>query len=123
MNPLTARLIAGAALVLLILAVVIGGPAACSKINSMRAQHRLDTAQGEALSNSAADAVNTQGSANARERSSDDLTAANRKDILNAQGADAAVNPAVRDAGLASLCGRKSYSNSERCKLLRAPAK
>ena len=37
------------------------------------------------------------------------------KEIRNAKGADAPVDPAVRDAGLASLCRRAAYRSSERC--------
>jgi flagellar biosynthesis/type III secretory pathway M-ring protein FliF/YscJ len=111
-------LILAAALVLLVIAGVLIGPAACNRIRSMGAQHRLEQGQNEALANSAADAINTQGAASVREQNSEELTRSNEKEIRNADGANNAVNPAVRDAGLRSLCRRAAYRDSPRCLVL-----
>ena len=107
-------------IVALLVTIVIAAPAACNKIRSMGAQSRVDKGQIEALSNSAVDAIGTQGASAARERASQTLTRANEKEIRNAKGADAQVDPAVRDAGLRSLCRRAAYRDSERCRLLAA---
>lgn len=82
---------------------------------------RLEHAQGTATIESAKDAIATQGTATANEQASEQLTESNDKEIRNAKGADAAVDPAVRDAGLASLCRRPAYKSSQRCLHL-APA-
>lgn len=82
---------------------------------------RLDHAQTTATVESAKDAIATQGAATANEQASEELTQSNDKEIRNAKGADAAVDPAVRDAGLASLCRRPAYKSSQRCLHL-APA-
>jgi len=122
MTRLTARLIGLAVLVALVLGVVTLGPAACSKIRSLRAQNRVTQGQLTAAGESGADAVTTTGNVSAAERSPEDLTRTNEKEIRNAPGANDAVNPAVRDAGLRSLCRRSAYRDSERCRLLEAPA-
>lgn len=88
------------------------------KSRAQGAQARVDHAQTAAMTNSAADAVNTAGAAADRETQSEDLTRSNQQEIRNAQGANDPVNPAVRDAGLRSLCRRAAYRGSERCRLL-----
>lgn len=120
---LGAKAIAVIAVALLLVAFLLFGPAACRKYQSMRAQNRLNTEQTGALANSAADAVKTQGEANKRETDSEATTRENEKEIRNAEGASDAVNPAVRDAGIRSLCKRPAYRDSERCKLFNAPSR
>lgn len=112
-----------AALVLVVVAVLIllWGPAACQKIRSLTAQGRMDKEQSGAFHNSAADAVGTQGEANKRESESEATTRSNERTIRDAEGANDAVNPAVRDAGFASLCKRASFRNSPTGRL-RCPA-
>lgn len=92
----------------------------CRQARQQAAQSRVDKGQNKALSDSAKDAIAVQGAASARERANDDLTRSNEEDIRNAKGADAAVDPAVRDAALRSLCRRAAYRDGERCRLLRA---
>ncbi len=102
------------------LALVIGTAVfmtQCQKGRNEAAQAKVDRSQADAFTNSAADAVNTQGAANARETESDALTRSNERTIRDAQGSTDKVNPAVRDAGLDSLCKRPSYRDSERCRL------
>lgn len=115
------KLIGLAILAAVILLLALWGPAACQKMRSQQAQSKLDRAQSDAFQNSAGDAVNTQSAVNQREREAEDLTRANDKEIRNAEGAGDRVNPGVRDAGLQSLCRRKAYRDSERCRVLRAP--
>ncbi len=108
---------------LVVLAVICFSiPTCISKWRSQGAQGRLERGQAGAFTNSAADAVNTQGAANAREADSEALTRSNEGIIRNAQGSTDPVNPAVRDAGLDSLCRRPSYRDSKRCRMRRAPA-
>jgi hypothetical protein len=82
---------------------------------SPKAEARLSRNQAEAAAESGSDAVNTVGVAGEREAASADLTRANEKDIRDAEGADATVAAPVRDAGIASLCKRRSYSRDPRC--------
>lgn len=91
----------------------------CQKDAQTAAEVGLAKGQQGAQTNSATDAVTTQGAANRRERESEDLTRANEREIRNAKGADAAVDAAVRDAGLLALCRRAAYRDTERCRLLR----
>lgn len=118
MNPIfTARMIGAILVAALVIIMLTAGPAACNKIRSMGAQAKVNSAQSNAFVNSAGDAVETIGNANSRERSSDDLTATNSKEIHDAPGAKVQVNPAADAAGLRSLCRRAAYRHSERCQL------
>jgi Flp pilus assembly protein TadB len=92
----------------------------CSQNRQRAAQSKVDRSQGDAFQNSAGDAVNTIGTANRREGESEALTRQNEKEIRDAEGASQSVNPAVRDAGLRSLCRRAAYRDSERCRLFNA---
>lgn len=115
-------IILGAVIAGLVLFLALWGPAACQKMRSQQAQGKLDRAQSGAFQNSAADAIDTQGKANERERQSEDVGRANREDIRNAKGSDAAVDPAARDAGFRSLCKRPSFRATEQGKLRCPPA-
>lgn len=79
------------------------------------AQGRVDKNQTKAAQASATDAVATVGSAVSNEAASANLTRTNELEIRNAKGADAAVDPAVRDAGLASLCKRAASQHDPKC--------
>jgi Flp pilus assembly protein TadB len=85
---------------------------------SRAAQSRVEASQAAAASNSAADAVNTVAASGEREAASEALTRSNERDIRNAQGSTASVDPAVRDAGLRALCMRRAYSSDARCRVL-----
>lgn len=108
----------GAKLILTVIAAValllaiLFGPAACQRIRSLTAQSKVDDAQHSALKNSAADAINTTGGVATNQAASEDTTRQNERDIRDAKGADQGVDPAVRDAGFASLCKRASFRNS-----------
>jgi ABC-type protease/lipase transport system fused ATPase/permease subunit len=118
-SDLTARtvfFIAGVVVLILAAAFTVRS---CDKRHSQAAQSRLDAAQGGAQANSAADAVNTVAASGEAQAASEELTRQNEKEIRDAKGSDAAVDPAVRDAGIRSLCKRSAYRDSERCKLLK----
>jgi hypothetical protein len=103
--------------------VLLGGPAACRKLHGEAARARLGEAQASAAGRSGEDAVATVGAAAARERRSDTMTSDNEREIRNAPGADASIDPAVRDAGLGGLCRRPAYRDDQRCRLRRAAAR
>lgn len=91
----------------------------CDKRRNEKAQSKVDAAQSEAATNSAADAINTVSEAGQREASSEDLTRQNERDIRAAPGAGDRVNAGVNAAGLQALCRRDAYRNTQRCKIFR----
>lgn len=106
------KLIGALALVIAILLLVTCGPAACNAIRSLTAQTKVNDAQHNAFTTSAGDAVSTQGNVASNASASEDITRSNEKAIRDANGADAQIDPAVRDAGFASLCKRPSFRNN-----------
>ncbi len=121
MIPISSGVRIGAAIgiLALILLVIFAGPAACNKIRSMGAQHRMDAEQGSAFRNSAVEAINAQGAVNDRATQGEAVGRANAEDIRHAQGAANPVTPASRDAAFASLCKRPAFrldpANRLRC--------
>ena len=107
----------------LILLLLVAGPAACRKLHTDQARARLGEEQARAASNSGADAVATVAAAGHREQQSDGITTINDEEIRHAQGANAPIDPAVRDAGLGSLCRRVAYRDSEQCRMRKPAAK
>ena len=102
------------------LLIALAGPAACRKLAGEAARARLGEASAKAASRNGKDAVATVVTAARREQPSGELTQSNEKEIRNAQGADARLDPAVRNAGLGSLCRRAAYRDDERCRMRRA---
>lgn len=115
------KVIAGLVLVLIILGTLYY----CSgqRARQQAAQSKVDRGQGAAFQNSAADAIQTQSGVNENQAASEDLTRSNRDDILKAEGAGDAVNAAVRDAGLRSLCRRAASRNDPRCRVQPTPSR
>lgn len=89
----------------------------CDKRRSQAAQERVEDAQASAATNSAADAIGTVSRSGEATAASEQMTRDNERNIRNAQGANDAVNPAVRDAGRNALCLRDAYRNHPDCKL------
>jgi Flp pilus assembly protein TadB len=110
------------ALVCLVILLLIGGVAYWRHVHAEKTAARVEAAQSGATIESAKDAIGVQSNVAANEQAAADLTRSNEKEIRDAKGADQAVDPAVRDAGLASLCRRPSYHNSRRCQLRQPPA-
>jgi hypothetical protein len=102
-------------LIVLVAAVLALGALYGAITAKPKAEARLATNQVQAAQQNGADAVNVVGQAGEREAASDDLTRSNDKEIRNAQGADAPVAAAARNAGLASLCRRASYQRDPKC--------
>lgn len=113
MTTQIAAIIALAVLAVLILTI---GPAACQKIRSMAAQGRVERSQADAASNSSADAIGAVAASGEASAASEAITRDNERRIREAQGSDAPVNPAARDAGITALCRRQAYANDPRCK-------
>jgi hypothetical protein len=118
MPRVTTQLAIMVAIVVLAAIVVFAGPAACNKMRSMAAQGRVQHSQGEAHANSAADAVGTVAASGEASAASEELTRSNEKDIRNAKGSNAAVDPAARDAGIRAICLRNASRDDPKCKLL-----
>lgn len=89
---------------------------------SAKVERDLNRNQAGAALESGKDAVGAVGSAGERAAAGDQLTQENRNAIQNAPGADAPVDPGVRDAGLRSLCKRAAYRERPEC-LQHAPAR
>lgn len=97
---------------LLIAALGIGK---CTYDSRQRTAIGVAKRQTSAATQSGADAVDTVGRSQSVERAADEMTRENDDAIRFAPGADAPVDPAVRDAGLAGLCRRASYRNDPKC--------
>lgn len=87
----------------------------CSAARTAGTEAKLATGQAGAAIQSGADAVDTIGNTQANEAAADITTKENDDEIRNAPGASAPVDPAVRDAGLRSLCRRASYRSNPQC--------
>lgn len=119
LSKLVTTIIGGLALVVLVLAILwLDG---CEKRRSMGAQQRVEQGQAGAASNSARDAVTTQGQVNANEQASADLGRSNEKEIRDAEGSDQPVSNAANVAGRASLCRRAAYRNRPECRVFFSP--
>ena len=94
----------------------------CTSARQASTEANLATSAGEASVGNGKDAVNSISGAAARTADTDKTTLENADAIRNAEGADAPVNPAVRNAGLDSLCRRAAYRCTEQC-LQRAAAR
>lgn len=107
------RLLLGAVVVLVIAGLLV--LKSCNDARSAKTQAKLSTGQAGAAIDSGKDAVNTLGNRTAADDAGDTITKENSDAIHNAQGADAPVTPAVRDAGLASLCRRAAHKRDPKC--------
>lgn len=79
------------------------------------AEARLATSQGQAVTESAKDAIRATGAVSARSEAEDSITRDNDHAIRQADGADAPVSRAVNDAGIAGLCKRRAYRCNPKC--------
>lgn len=114
-----ARLLAGLAVFCLLAALVTLNR--CSAARTAHTEATLATSQADAAQKSGTDAVETTGNVMGNEAATDRVTKENDDAIQNAQGASAPVAAPVRDAGLRSLCRRRSYHSDPKC-LQYAPA-
>lgn len=121
LSKVAVRIIAAVALLVLVLGLM--QVRSCTMARQQAAQSKVDRGQAGAARESAKDAIGTITDVQGNQSAGDDLTRSNEKEIRDAQGADAAVDPAVRDAGLRALCSRPAYRDNERCRLFRASAR
>lgn len=105
--------------VILLLALAMGavwwGYSTFASGKSAKAEAKLGREQTGAAIASGADAVDTVAGVNAGEADSDTLTRSNERDIRNAPGAAAPVDPAAAAAGKRSLCKRAAYRERPEC--------
>ncbi len=80
-----------------------------------KAETRLATGQAAAALASGQDAGNAIGNRMDSDATTDTITRENDHAIRTAPGADAPVDPALRDAGLAGLCRRAAYRGDPKC--------
>lgn len=119
LSRLVTLIIAALAVLALILAILwLDG---CEERRSIGAQQKVERSQGEAQSNSARDAIATQGQVNANEQASADVGRANEKEIRDAEGSNQAVSGPANAAGRASLCRRAAYRDRPECRVFFAP--
>lgn len=102
-------------LVGLLAAAILFGVTQCNSARQANTKAELGEGQAEVAGENAEDAIGTVGGVAGRAGEGDDLTRSNANEIENAEGSDEPVNPAVRDAGLDSLCRRASYRDVEEC--------
>lgn len=104
-------------LALAVIALIAGifAVRSCQSAQTASTREKLSTGQAGAAIASGQDSVNTIGNRMDADAATDTITRENDDAIRNAKGADAPVDPAVRDAGLASLCRRASYSGNPKC--------
>lgn len=102
---------------LMLAAALIFGTGQCSKRKSLEAQSKLDKAQTGAVIESGMDASNVQAGIATNDTATADLGRQNEKEIRDAKGSDAVVDPAAHAAGLRALCRRKAYSNRPECRV------
>jgi Flp pilus assembly protein TadB len=114
------RAIVLAAIAVILVLAITFGVHSCDVRRSKAAQSRVERSQAAAASNSAADAVNAVAASGEAAAASEQLTRSNEKDIRNAQGSTAPVDPAARDAGLRALCLRRAYRDDPKCRVQRA---
>ena len=80
-----------------------------------KVETRLATGQAGAALASGRDAANTIGNRMEADAGTDTVTRENDHAIRTAPGADAPVDPALRDAALRGLCRRAAYRHDVKC--------
>lgn len=82
------------------------------------AQARVDAKAAEAYATSAGEAVNAVAAAAGREAALKDIVTEAAKEIANAEGSNAPIPPAARDAALRSACRLPNYKHHPACTAL-----
>ena len=110
-NLVKLSLVAAAALIVLALL----GWHEWRAMRTAKVETRLATGQAGAALASGRDAANTIGNRMEADASTDTVTRENDHAIRTAPGADASVDPALRDAALRGLCRRAAYRHDPKC--------
>lgn len=87
----------------------------CQAERGAKTAEKVAQGQAQAAQQSGKDAVDTVGKRAAEKAEADKITKENADAIDQAEGSRDAVNPAVRDAGLRSLCRRPEYRRNPKC--------
>jgi hypothetical protein len=111
------RAIVLTAIGLMLIVALLFGTGQCSKRKSLEAQSRVDKAQTGAVIESGMDASNVQAGIAANDTATADIGRQNEKEIRDAKGSDAAIDPDAHAAGLRALCRRAAYRNRPECRL------
>lgn len=101
---------------LMLMAALFFGVTQCQSRKSKDAQTKVDKAQTGAVIESGMDASNVQAGIATNDTATADLGRQNEKEIRDAKGSDAVVDPAAHAAGIRALCRRKAYRDSPSCK-------
>lgn len=113
---ISARLIAIVIGVIALVLIVGFTVRSCDSRHNKAAQSRVERSQGEAASNSAADAINAVTGVGANQAASEELGRTNERDIRAAEGANTKIGPGVDAAGRKALCKRAAYRDDPKCK-------
>jgi len=108
-------LVAGLAAAALLLLLALFGWHQWRTARAAKLETRVAAGQAAAALASGQDAGNTIGNRMDADAATDTITRENDHAIRTAPGADAPVDPAVRDAGLAGLCRRAAYRRDPKC--------
>lgn len=119
---MTRRAIIFLCLIVAVSLICLFGVSQCQRAQNASTAAKVAKGQAGAAIESGGDAADTVGNRMTADAETDAITQENRDAIHNAEGARAPVAPAVRNAGLDSLCRRAAYSHDPRC-LQRAPAR
>jgi len=107
--------VAGLATLALLLLLVLFGWHEWRISRTAKIETRLATGQAAAALASGQDAANTIGNRMDADASTDTVTRENDHAIRTARGADAPVDPALRDIALRGLCRRAAYRHDAKC--------
>lgn len=118
-KKIAAKLIAIVVGVIVLVLVVGFAVRSCDKRRAAASQARVEHAQAEAASNSAADAINTVTGVGTNQAASEELGRTNDHDIRAAEGANERVGAGVNLAGRRALCKRAAYRDDPKCKEVR----
>jgi len=115
MIPDRRLIIAGLAVLALVLLLAAFGWHEWRVTRTAKAEARLATGQAGAALASGRDAANMIGNRMDADAATDTVTRENDHAIRTAPGADAPVDPALRDAALRGLCRRAAYRHDPKC--------
>lgn len=93
------------------------GVSQCQARKSQDAQSKVDKAQTGAVIESGMDASNVQAGIAVNDTAAADLGRQNEKEIRDAKGADAVIDPDAHAAGLRALCRRAAYRDRPACRV------
>lgn len=112
-----ARVIVIGLIGLMLVVAILFGTNQCQKRRSQDAQSKVDKAQTGAVIESGMDASNVQAGIATNDTASAELGRQNEKEIRDAKGSAATIDPDAHAAGLRALCRRQAYRNRPECRV------